>query len=91
MAENRVSVSINLTGSELQPGGNVLEIRNSVACDGVFISVDFTPHASVILPGFDADAVAAARQMAAKLTELADEAERKLVVGNSTPVEAVSL
>jgi hypothetical protein len=72
------SVSITLTGETLEPRGDVLEIRDSIAENGLFINVDFTPNVSVILPGFDADAVASARLIAAKLTELADEAESKL-------------
>lgn len=72
------SVSINLTGETLAPAGKVLEITDSIAWNGIFITVDFTAHACVILPGFDADAVDAARLMAAKLTELAEEAERKM-------------
>lgn len=85
------STSVNLTNSELIPGGNVVELHGSIGSNRVFISVNFTPHVSVILPGFDADAVLAARLMAAKLNELADEAELKLVAGDATPVEAVSL
>lgn len=73
-----MTVSVNLSNEALTPGGNVLEIRDNIATNGVFINVDFTPHFGVILPGFDADAVTAARQMAAKLHELADDAERKM-------------
>lgn len=73
-----MTVSVNLSNEPLTPNGNVLEIRESVATNGVFINVDFTPRFGVILPGFDMDAVHAARQMAAKLHELAYEAERKI-------------
>lgn len=72
------NVSINLTGETVQPDGRVLEIRGSVAGNGYFINVDFTPHVGIILPGFDADAVTAARAMAANLTALADECEREM-------------
>ncbi len=73
------STSVNLSGATLEPGGNVLEIKGSISGqNGHFISVDFNAHVGVILPGFDAEAVAAARQMAAKLNELADECESQI-------------
>lgn len=68
------NVSINLTGETVMPSGRVLTIPN----EEPFISVDFTQHVTVMLPGFGAAAVTAARAMAAKFHELADECERRI-------------
>jgi hypothetical protein len=78
MEAEAMNVTINLIGETLTPGGNVLRSTNSICGNGVFIVLDPTPDFSFILPGFDADAVSSTRAMAAKLTELADEAERQM-------------
>ena len=73
------NTSINMVSGELNPGGAVL----SMVPSGHFINVHFSYGVSIILPGFNAEAVTSARAMARKLTELADECERQMLVAEN--------
>lgn len=66
---------VNLIGETLEPSGDVITGSNG----RTFIVFQFNPAVSVILPGFDDDAAANARQCAATLTALAEELDRNLI------------
>jgi hypothetical protein len=69
-----MSVSINLYGDPLDPGGDVLTLEDGQR----FISFRFSPDASVILPGLDREASAGARAIAEACLKLADELDAAL-------------
>jgi hypothetical protein len=73
-----MTTSINLNGEQINPSGDVLTLDpGTINAGESFIVFRFMPELDVILPGFGAEAVASARALAAKLTELADECEGK--------------
>lgn len=80
------STSINLHGEQLSPSGNVLTHDSDSLCSGSFIVFRFNPEVDVILPGYNADAVASARVCAEQLLALANELEAAL----KTPEEVVT-
>lgn len=74
-----MTASVNLHSVELTPSGDVLTLdTDAVEAGESFIVFRFTPEFDVILPGYGLEAVASARTLAAKLTELADECEKKV-------------